>query len=178
MTAELRLDTSEVLALSRAIRRLPEQIKVKAMARAMTRMRAMARTRIVNRSSEHTALPRNMVNKLTRAYYNAGGNSIEVVLKSGWIPLYRLGARQTRKGVSVRGRGSYEQAFLAGFKSGHRGVMRRVGDKRLPIRELFGANPAHAVTNNPDVYLEVMAELIAEQLAPRFLHEVGRLLPR
>lgn len=177
MAAELKLDTSEIEALSRAIGRLPEGIKTKAMARAMTRMRQMARTRIVNRSAQHTRLPRNIVNSLTTATFNAGGNTQEIILRSGWIHLYKLGASQTARGVRVKTRGFYAHAFLAGFKSGHRGVMMRVGSKRLPIRELFGPNPAHAVTNNPEVYLEVMAEIIEEALLPRFLHELGRLLP-
>jgi hypothetical protein len=42
---------------------------------------------------------------------------------------------------------------------------------------LFGPNPAHAITNNPEVYLDVLAEIIRDHLAPRMLHEIGRLLP-
>ena len=178
MTATLTLDTSEIEALSRAIGRLPEAIKTKAMASAMRRMREMAKTRIVKRNAEHTKMPPGIVRALTTASFNAGGNTQEVVVRSGWIPLAKLGATQTSRGVRVRGRGSYQHAFLAGFKSGHRGVMMRVGSARLPIRELFGANPAHAITNNPEVYLQVMAELIEEHLLPRVLHEIDRLLPR
>jgi hypothetical protein len=178
MTAELKLDVSEIEALGRAIGRLPDAIKTKAMASAMRRMREMARTRIVKRSSEHTKLPPGIVRRLTTANFNAGGRSQEIVVRSGWIHLYQLGATQTSRGVRVRGRGSYLHAFLSGFKSGHRGVMMRVGDQRLPIRELFGPNPAHAITNNPEVYLQVMAELIEEHLLPRVLHEIDRLLPR
>lgn len=54
-----------------------------------------------------------------------------------------------------------------------------INDKsRQAIRELFGANPAHAIVNNPQVYLEVLAALIEDHLAPRVLHEMDRLLPR
>lgn len=177
MTADLRLDASEVLNLTRAIRRLPDEIKVKAMARAMRRMREMVRTRIVKRSAEHTRLPPGIVRKLTTANFNAGGNTQEVIVRSGWIHLFKLGATQTSRGVRVRSRGSYRHAFLATFGSGHRGVMMRVGSGRLPIRELFGPNPAHAITNNPEVYLDVMAEVIEDNLAPRVLHELVRILP-
>lgn len=175
--SEVVFDASEIEALSRAINGLPDAIKTKAMASAMRRMREMARTRIVKRNAEHTKLPPGIVRKLTTAHFNAGGNTQEIVVRSGWIHLYKLGATQTSRGVRVRGRGSYHHAFLAGFKSGHRGVMMRVGDKRLPIRELFGPNPAHAITNNPEVYLDVLAEIIRDHLAPRFLHELGRMLP-
>ncbi len=61
--------------------------------------------------------------------------------------------------------------------SGHVGVMKRVGTARLPIRELFGPNPAHDITNNDAVYLAVLAEVIETALAPRVLHELGRILP-
>ena len=177
MTAEIKFDASELEALSRAIGGLPGQIKTKAMARAMRRMRDMARSRIVKRSAEHTRLPPGIVGKATTERFNAGGNSQEVIVKSGWIHLYKLGARQTRRGVTVRGRGSYASAFIAQMKSGHRGVMMREGSSRLPIRELFGPNPAHAITNNPEVYLDVIAEILQDHRAPRFLHELDRILP-
>jgi len=177
MTAQLIFDAGEIDMLGRAIARLPGEIKTKAVARAMIRMRDMARTRVVRRSSERTDIPVGMVRALTTAHMNAGGHSLEVVEKSGWIPLAKLGARQTATGVSVRNRGSYRSAFIAGMASGHRGVMMRNGKARLPIHELFGANPAHDVTNNPDEFLPVLAELIEEHLAPRVLHELGRLLP-
>jgi hypothetical protein len=178
MTAELHFDAGEFEQLSRAIANLPGQIKAKAMARAMRRMRDMARTRIVRRSAERTDLPVRKVLALTKAFFNAGSNSIEIVEKSGWISLYDLGASQNSKGVRVRGRGSYRSAFIAQMKSGHRGVMKRPGKSRLPIRELFGPNPAHDVTNNPDEFVKVLAELVEDHLAPRVLHELDRLLPR
>ncbi|KEQ05740.1 phage tail protein [Pseudorhizobium pelagicum] len=178
MTTEVRFDASELEALGRAIAGLPGSIKTKAMARAMRRMRDMARTRVVKRTAERVDLPQSQVRKITTAHFNAGGNTIEIIEKSGWIRLHDLGATQTKKGVRVRGRGSYRSAFIAQMKSGHRGVMKRTGAGRLPIRELFGPNPAHDVTNNPEVYIKVLAELIESQLAPRVLHELDRLLPR
>ena len=178
MTTELRFDASEIAQIGRAISNLPGEIKTKAMARAMRRMRDMARTRIVKRSAERVDVSQKTVRELTSAHFNAGGNTIDIVEKSGWIPLYKLGATQTSKGVRVRARGSYRSAFIAEMDSGHRGVMKRVGDTRFPIRELFGPNPAHDVTNNPDVFLDVLAELIQTELLPRTLHEIVRLLPR
>lgn len=170
-------DASDFVHLSRAINRLPGDIKAKAFARAMRRVEQTVKTRLVRRNAEHTRMPQKLVRERTTARFNAGGHTIEAVVKSNWIGLYKLGARQTRAGVSVRGRGSYAHAFLAEMGSGHRGVMMRVGKSRLPIRELFGANPAHAITNNPDVYLKVLAEVIDDVLMGRVLHELGRLLP-
>lgn len=171
-------DAAEYLALSRAIRKLPDEIKVKAFARAGRRVTEMARTRYVRRASPRLKLPQRIIREKTTARFNAGGNMSEVVVRSGWIPLQKLGATQTSKGVRVRMRGSYKSAFIATMKSGHTGVMMRTSAARLPIRELFGPNPAHDITNNDAVYLAVMAEVIDEVMAPRVLHEIDRLLPR
>ena len=174
----IEVDTSDLVHLSRAIAKLPEEIKAKAAARAMRRVRDMARSRVVKRSAERVDMTQARIRELTTAKFNAGGRTIDVVMRSGWIGLYKLGARQTKTGVTVRLRGSYKSAFIAKMKSGHVGVMKREGTARLPIRELFGPNPAHDVTNNPEEFLKVMAEVIESRLAPRFLHEVERLLPK
>lgn len=190
MTVEFNLDVSELEALERAIRGLPGEIKTKAIARAMRRMRDMAKTRVVKRTAERVKLSQKQVRELTTASFNAGGNTIEIIEKSGWIGLYKLGATQTRLGVRVRLRGSYRHAFIAAVKAGkkgatHTGVWRRVpgemmesNDKKEAIRELFGPNPANDVTSNPEVYLNTLAEIIQDHLAPRVLHEIDRLLPR
>ncbi|MEO3997194.1 phage tail protein [Mesorhizobium sp. CAU 1732] len=171
-------DAAEYLALSRAIRKLPGEIRAKAFARAGRRVTQMARTRYLKRAAPRLKLPQRVIREKTTARFNAGGNTSEVVVKSGWIPLHKLGATQTRSGVRVRLRGSYKSAFIAQMKSGHVGVMMREGAARLPIRELFGPNPAHDITNNDAVYLELLAEVIDEAMAPRVLHEIDRLLPR
>lgn len=172
-----QVDSSEFAALSRAIRKLPDEIKAKAFARAGRRVTEQARTAYLKRAAPRLKLPQKFIREVTTARFNAGGNTSDIVVRSGWIPLYKLGATQTSKGVRVRLRGSYRSAFLAGMDSGHRGVMKRVGKERLPIRELFGPNPAHDITNNDRVYLELLAEVIEEALAPRVLHELDRLLP-
>ena len=174
----IQADSSDFVHLSRAIGKLPGEIRAKALARAMRRVSQMARTRVVRRQAPRIKLSQKVIREKTTARFNAGGNTAEVVSRSGWIPLYKLGATQTAKGVRVRLRGSYRSAFIAQMKSGHRGVMNRVGDSRLPIRELFGPNPAHDITNNDEVYLAVLAEVIDEAMVPRVLHEIERLLPR
>jgi hypothetical protein len=171
-------DASEIDQLGRAFLRMPGEIKAKAMASAMRRMRDMVRTQVARLDAKRVKVPVGKVRERTTAYFNAGGNTIEVVERSGWIRLYELGVTQTSRGVRVRVRGSYRHAFMAGMKSGHTGVMRRVGGERLPIRELFGPNPAHDITNNPDDYMQLMAQIIEDNLLPRVIHEIDRLLPR
>lgn len=171
------VDASEYLALSRAIRKLPDEIKAKAFARAGKRVTEMARTRYLKRAAPRLSLPQKLIRERTTARFNAGGNTSDVIVRSGWIPLSKLGATQTKSGVRVKLRGSYKHAFLATMNSGHRGVMMRTGAGRFPIRELFGPNPAHDITNNDAVYLDLLAEVIDEAMAPRVLHEISRLLP-
>jgi hypothetical protein len=153
----------------------------------------MARTHIVKKLGPHTKMPRSIVAALTTAHFNAGGNTSKTVVESGWIPLQKLGAVQNQSGTFVNLRGSYKHAFVATMKSGHVGVFRSIpgtqlaadlskgSDRRRPrqqIRELFGANPAHAITKNPEVYLDIVAEIIQDYFYPRVVHEIERLLPR
>lgn len=173
----IQVDTSDFVHLSRAIGKLPAEIKAKAFARAGRRVAEMTRTRLIKRQAPRLKLPQKVIRERTTAMFNAGGNTAEVVVRSKWIPLAKLGAVQTKKGVRVRLRGSYRSAFMARMASGHVGVMKRVGSERLPIRELFGPNPAHDITNNDEVYLALMAEVMDEHLVPRVLHELGRMLP-
>ncbi|NTF32303.1 hypothetical protein [Rhizobium skierniewicense] len=183
---KLEMSSKDMEQLQRAFQRLPGEIQSKAMRRAMTRLSQTARTRIVARLGPHTQMPRELVAALTTAHFNAGGNTAKVVAESGWIPLQRLGAVQNASGVYARLRGSYRHAFVAAMKSGHVGAFRRVPGtqmssstgKREQIRELFAANPAHAITNNPDVYLDVLAGVIEDYFFPRLVHEIDRLLPR
>jgi hypothetical protein len=182
---EVRISDGDWEQLRRAIERLPEEVKGKAMRRAMSRMVQMARPRVVARSAAHTKLPKEVVASVTTAHFNAGGNTSTVTVESGWMPLRRLGAVQNASGVYVNLRGSYQHAFIASFKSGHVGVMRRIpgtsmrsAPAKQQIRELWGPNPAHAITNNPEIYLDVLAELITERLYPRYVHEIEYLLSR
>jgi hypothetical protein len=133
---------------------------------------------LIKRQAPRIKLPAGVIRKLTTTHFNAGGNTQEIIVRSGWQPLYKLGATQTAKGVNVRLRGSYRHAFLATMSSGHRGVFLRQGMARTPIRELFGPNPAHDITNHEEVYLPLVAEVVQDVLLPRFIHELGRILPK
>lgn len=175
MTVDLTIDASEVGHLGRSISRLPNEIKAKAMSRAMRRMGQRARTEYVRYSSKRLSVPPSLIRQVVREAMRAA--DIELMVRSPWIPLSRLGARQTRTGVSVRLRGSYRSAFIAKMANGHSGVMKRSGKSRLPIHELYGPNPAHDITNNGDDYLDLLSGLIERELLPRMLHELQRLIP-
>ena len=180
----IEIDDKEFEQLRRAMLRLPEEIKVKAMNRVMRRITQSVRSRVVDQTSKMTKMPRPLVAALTTANFNAGGNTSSVTMQSGWIPLQKLGAVQNAKGVYVHVRGSYAHAFVATFGSGHVGVMRRVpgtsmkkNPKKEQLRELFAANPAHAMANKPEEYLDMVAEIMGSVFLPRFVHELNQLLP-
>ena len=92
------------------------------------------------------------------------------------VSLASYPARQTKRGVTVevnRGKRTLlEGAFLATTKSGHRGVFLRVGDDRLPIRELLGSRPVDALLHDGE------AEAIADRGGRSFGATFERLMFR
>lgn len=173
----LHVDAAEFDRLGRAFARLPMELRAKAFARTMRRVNSMVRTRVVKRSSQRIKLPQ----KHIRAVYtmlNTGSDTLEHVVRSGWVPLIKLGAKQNTRGVSVRGRGTIAGGFIATMKSGHEGAFKRKTSRRTPIQELFGPNPASDIGNHPDVFAQVLAEVGNSHIAPRLLHETLRLLPK
>lgn len=176
MVALIRYDAGDFWRLSREFAQLPSEIRAIVTTRAMRRVADMGRTQIVRRIAERIDVGANVVRARTHAQ-ELGGQAI-VSVRSKWIPLSELGARQTRAGVSVRLRGSYRSAFMARMGSGHAGVFRRDGKARLPISELFGPNPANDVATSPDIYQQLIDRVAETHVLPRLLHELGQALPR
>lgn len=169
-------DARDFWRLSVAFGKLPATIKATVMARAMSRVAQMGATRIARLAADRVNIPVGLVRERTRPFQKEG--EAVVVVRSNWISLYKIGARQTRTGVTVRARGSYRHAFIAAMGSGHTGVMLREGNKRLPITELFGPNPAHDIERNPGDYQQLVADVAESYVLPRMLQELSRALPR
>lgn len=169
-------DARDFWRLSKEFGRLPAEIKAKVTARAMARVAQMAATQVVRLIAARVNLPAGIVREKTKPFQSAG--QAVVAVRSDWISLYRIGAHQTRTGVTVRARGSYAHAFIAAMKSGHTGVMLREGSHRLPVTELYGPNPAHDITRNPADYQDLIDDVASKVVLPRMLHELGRALPR
>lgn len=91
------------------------------------------------------------------------------------VALAAYPARQTKRGVSVevnRGKRSIVKgAFIATMKSGHKGVFKRTGTARLPIRELFGSRPVDALLHKGE------ADSVAARGAKSLSETFTRLLP-
>ncbi len=171
------LDYHDFQRVERLIARLPEEIRNKAISRTMRRMTSMGKTRIDNETAKISKMPKSIVAGATRAQFN-GSDSQKFIVRSDWPALIKVGAVQAPAGVVVNLRGSYEQAFLATMKSGHRGVFHRAGKKRLPIFELFAANPANVVSNKPNEYGNILVGLLGTHYLPRLVHEVEYLLSK
>lgn len=109
---DVTFDTAEVRKIRQIFDSLPREIKHKAMARALGRMRSMAKTQIVRRSAEKVGLAQKYIRpvvKTTTSFRSA--ETLEFLVRSGWVRLIDMSPTGTPKGVVVRGRrmkGSYE----------------------------------------------------------------------
>jgi hypothetical protein len=176
MSAQIIFGAEDFFRLSKQFERLPEKIKTSVTAKAMRRVAQMGATQVVKRAAERINIPQKFVRERTSAFQRQ--NEGVIYVRSDWIELYKLGARQTRTGVTVRARGSYQSAFIAKMKSGHVGVFMREGSARLPIQQLHGPNPANDINTSPDIYTDLMVQVAEHHVMPRLLHELGRALPR
>ncbi|WP_299864430.1 hypothetical protein [uncultured Hoeflea sp.] len=176
--AGLRLDASDFRALGTAMYNLPTELKAKAFRSAVNHTGKKARTQVARLAAKYSGLPYRFTRGATQM--RLSGDDVEIKLRSKWISLAQLSARQTRKGVSVRGRGSYAGAFIAAsMLSSGSAVLIRKGSARLPVRELYAANPAHAMGADRHGEFERLAQSIIDRdFAARLLHEVDRRLAR
>lgn len=97
------------------------------------------------------------------------------------IPLMKFGARGPEpsrgrgRGVTYKskgGRGRHPRAFITTMPGGHRGVFERKGERRLPIKELYGPSIGR-------VFDQHRAEIMArgeEQALTEFNHQLDRIL--
>lgn len=65
-------------------------------------------------------------------------------------------------------------AFIAQMKSGHMGVFKREGRKRLPIEQKFG--PAVPIMLSQEVVVKHVIKQVEQRTEKRLTHEIGRML--
>jgi hypothetical protein len=91
------------------------------------------------------------------------------------VPLVAYPHRQGKGGVSVevnRGKRTLVAgSFKASMQSGHKGVFRRRGKERLPIRELLGSRPVDALLHKGE------ADAVAARGGESFGRTFTRVLP-
>jgi len=175
LAAELHVDAREFFALSQHFAKLPKVIKERVTTRALRRMQQRGTTEAVRQASRRIKL----LQKLTRPAFSpskVSSSEARIYVKSGWIPLSKLATGQGARGVKLSGRKQIRGSFLSTMGSGHGGVFKRTGASRLPIKELYGPNPANDIATSPDEYADLIADIMGKELGGRMLHELGRAL--
>jgi len=108
--------------------------------RTINRMASEAKSYAIKELSQERGFPSQELDKVIKIE-EASKSGLFAFIKSQSkrIPILKLGATQTSKGVqfSLGQPKEIKSAFIASMKSGHRGVFKRIGKKRLPIKELF-----------------------------------------
>ena len=171
--AGLNIDASDFRALGAAMHNLPADLKRNAFHAAAKRIGTMGRTQVVRRLAAYTGLKQAIIREATDVYVTGDGE-INIRIRSKWIPLGKLPHSKSRKGMRVRGRGLIAGSFKATMASGHVGIFKRSDKARLPIKELHGPNPAHAVlVDRHGEFSRIAEQIVAERLMPRILHEVN-----
>lgn len=177
----LRWENGAAIALgsggySRVMLRAIERAVRKAGATGLRDMQSEAQKRIRQRKR----LKISIIRKAFRLRRPAGATPIDrlewaIDVSSKPVPLAAYPHRQGRKGVSVEvnvgKRTLLEGAFVARMKSGHKGIFKRRGEKRLPIEERFGSRPVDALLHKGE------SEAVAERGSKSFNNTFERLLP-
>lgn len=165
----IKVDALEYLAKSRVFHRMPETIRTTVLSRAFRAVSKSTESRVVKSVAAGTNMRQKDVRATIHTSHGAGG--VDLVCRSKWIRLTDLGAaKQTRVGVWVRGWGTHKSAFL--IKSRNNWAYARVGKARLPIKALWGPNPAQFINKHRGDYEALLASETERVLLP----EVERLL--
>lgn len=132
---DLRVDAE---GLQRAARDLgvTDVLVRQAMRSAVSKMARWARTRSARELGKGLAVPQKVLRprvKVRRLRRTASRMESAVWYGLNPVALIRLGARQTKVGVSARGGRSTAGAFIAQARGGRQQVFKRKGRERLPI---------------------------------------------
>ncbi len=157
----------------------------KIIVRALNRGIDSARTAMVREIATDTGLKsKDVRDALSLQHANFETPEARLGARLKRLPLIAFGARGPEpsrgkgRGVSYRlgtgGRGRVENAFIATMRSGHRGVFKRTGKKRLPIQELFGPSLGHVFGK----YRAVGRARAEEVFMTNLTHDLDRALGR
>lgn len=160
----------------------------RAITRGLNRGIARIKTLVIRALADDTGLPNKEITKSVGTTNATFSRPYAMLVVTGRrIPLIKLDARQTQRGVSYagrHGRAEVRGAFIATMRSGHRGVYRRFPlpsartspggwSKNLPITELEGPSLARVITRRWDRGMTVRATEVLQEVVQ---HEVSFLL--
>ena len=101
--------------------------------------------------------------------------SYAIVASGRRLPLKLFRPKQTASGVTARvwgGQQDFRSAFIVASLGSH--VFRRIGRPRLPITKLYGPSLADELVKDQS---RAAFERVVQDLEPRVMHEMKRLLP-
>lgn len=177
----IKFDGHELDKLADLLRRAPHDMLYKAFGAASRRVGSSAKTAVGRDIAGLTNLPVRTVAQYMRSTVNRNGDiTIRVrsrqlsLVKTG--PVSQYGGSGDNPGGVKTLRGSYKEAFIASMSNGHKGVFKKSKQSPGRIFEIYGPNPANAVTNALPRYQKLAEGIIEEKLLPRLEHELKRRL--
>lgn len=131
---------NEMVLFLDALEATPKQIQTAAR-RALNKTARWMRTTIARKVAKEKDVGVGLIRKSIKLDTASGqkfSSELKLGRRSRVVSAYKTGrARQTKKGVRVKGR-FYEGAFIATMpKTGHKGVYRRKGKERFPLQEMY-----------------------------------------
>lgn len=183
----IQLDKDQLADLRRTLRDVPNGVD-RAMKSAVRRTTAQVKTRVLKAITSDLNIKRKDIDA-DKGGHRFGGVRSRVRGDSGYVsvtgrrvPLFRFGAKQTKRGVTYRvrkagGRTMVRSSFVARMGSGHEGVFKRLGKSRLPIQELFGPSIPQVALTSPSLQSNMEIDA-AEMLRANIASQVDRLLAR
>lgn len=129
----------------------------KAIVRSLNRTLASLKTLANSNTRDVIRLKlKDVADRLTTVDATSSTSYAALTIKDTPVPLilYTSGSAQKKSGVRINVKGTSRvvaNAFIATMRSGHEGVFKRVGAKRLPIEELFSTSVRDVFKDNNKV---------------------------
>lgn len=177
---EFRIE-ADITGALRDLEKLEGSVKHRVLGRALNRTITGVRTDVSSGIRKRLNVKASDVRKVISVRRaRAAELSAEIVIAGKGAPLAVFGARQTKKGVTIKvlrggARKTIRGAFIATMKSGHKGVFVRRGKRQLPIDERFGEAPAQSVLTS--TIMNTVTTRARERFERELAHEMSRVLP-
>jgi len=179
---EVVVDKRQTRRLQRMLRAIPGGWR-KAAGRAINKIGVKARKQVLQMVTREVAVKQKDLRQNNVRLTRASRDRLYAVLSitGRRIPLMDFGARQVKRGVTYRisrsgGRKRIANAFVKTMPSGHEGVFKRLGQPRLPIRELMGPSVPAVVRNVQSFATGRFQDLMAGYLGKELQTQVELLL--
>lgn len=167
MQIKVKLDDR---ALRKALRQAPKAVGQKAVAAAINRTAAMARTQLKRDIATQGKLPQKLVTPGLPVKKATPGKPEATIIPTGKrISLTKLGAKQTRAGVRA-GKHFRKSAFIPKSTSRQWPVFKRAGRSRLPV--IKQTVPGVRAIASRKVIADTIRKFIELKLVERVNHEI------